>query len=130
MSRNRGRYEESGVEKDKETEENKMPRHEKHPPFRWVSIWVFFYCRTGDFLRFLTQAYPPGGVIYIYIYACWRVSSRTTLGGCRELIPLPPEFPYHLLRGPFRTIQIWFLKDFCVKIWSQLVFWGFQPLLN
>ena len=39
-----------------------MPRHEKHPPFRWVSIWGIFYCKTGDFLRFLTQAYPPGGV--------------------------------------------------------------------
>ena len=57
-------------ENDKETEEDKMPRHEKHPPFRWVSIWGIFYFKVGDFLRFLTQAYPPGGVraIYIYIY--------------------------------------------------------------
>ena len=35
---------------------------------------AFFYCKTGDFLRFLTQAYPPGGVraIYIYIYVHLR----------------------------------------------------------
>ena len=47
-----------------------MPRHEKHPPFRWVSLGGTFYCKTGDFLRFLSQTYPPGGVraIYIYIY--------------------------------------------------------------
>ena len=53
-----------------------MPRHEKHPPFRWVSICGIFCCKTGDLLRFLTQAYPPGGVraiciyVYLYIYMC------------------------------------------------------------
>ena len=67
MSRNREICEESG-EKDKETEEDKMPRHEKHPPFRWVSICGIFYCKTGDFFKIFD---PPGGVraIYIYIYA-------------------------------------------------------------
>ena len=39
-------------EKNQETEKDKMPRHEKHPPFRWVSIWGIFYCETGDLLRF------------------------------------------------------------------------------
>ena len=67
MSRNRGKHEESGG-KRQETEEDKMPRHEKHPPFRWVSIWANFYYKTGDVLTFLTQAYPPGGVRAIYIY--------------------------------------------------------------
>ena len=68
MSRNRGRYEESGETKGKEREADKMPRHEKHPPFRWVSIWSIFYCKTGDFLRILTQVYPPGGVRAMYSY--------------------------------------------------------------
>ena len=27
-----------------------------------------FYCKTEEFLGFLTRAYPPGGVIYVYIY--------------------------------------------------------------
>ena len=54
-------------EKDKEIEEDKMPRREKHPPFRWVSIWGIFCCKTGDFLRFLTQAYPPGGIRAIFL---------------------------------------------------------------
>ena len=45
--------------KDKETEEDKMPKHEKHLPFRWVSIGGLFHCKTGESLRFLTQAYPP-----------------------------------------------------------------------
>ena len=47
-----------------------MPRHEKHPPFIWESILGIFTVKTGDFLRFLTQAYPLGGVraLYIYIY--------------------------------------------------------------
>ena len=49
--------------KDKETEADKMPRHEEHSPFRWASVWGIVCCKTGDFvLRCLTQAYPPGGV--------------------------------------------------------------------
>ena len=27
-----------------------------------------FHYKIGDFFEILTQAYPPGGVIYIYIY--------------------------------------------------------------
>ena len=42
-------------EKNKETEEDKMPEHEQHPPFRWVSIWGIFHCKTGEFLRFLKR---------------------------------------------------------------------------
>ena len=49
MSRNRGKYEESGGEKDKETDEDKMLRHEKHPPSEWVSIWVFIAVKLGIF---------------------------------------------------------------------------------
>ena len=36
-------------EKAKEIEEDKMPRHEKHPPFRWVSIWGIFTVKLGIF---------------------------------------------------------------------------------
>ena len=68
MSRNIGKYEESGGEKDKYTEEDRMPRHEKHPPFRWVPFWGIFYCKTGDVLRFWTQTCPPGGVRAKNIY--------------------------------------------------------------
>ena len=50
----------AGGEKDKKKEAANMPRHEKHPPFRWVSTWGIFYCKTGDFfLRFLTQPSVP-----------------------------------------------------------------------
>ena len=36
---------------------------------------AFFTVKLGILLRFLTQAYPPRGVIaiYIYIYICLRV---------------------------------------------------------
>ena len=62
MSRSRGRYEESRREKDKETEEDTLPKHEKHPPFRSVSLGGIFNCKIGggDSLRLLTQAYPRG----------------------------------------------------------------------
>ena len=49
MPRYRGSYEESGGEKDKETEEDKMARHEKHPHFEWVSIWGIFSIELGIF---------------------------------------------------------------------------------
>ena len=34
-----------------ETEEDKMPRHEKYPPFRWVSIGGIFTVRLEIFLE-------------------------------------------------------------------------------
>ena len=44
-----------GAKKDKGTEEDKMSRHEKHPPLGGCLFGAIFHCKTGDFLRFLTQ---------------------------------------------------------------------------
>ena len=45
MSWNRGNMK-NQREADKETEVNKMTGHENHPPFRWVSTWGNFCCKT------------------------------------------------------------------------------------
>ena len=44
--------------KDKETEEDTIPRHEKHLPFRWMSVWGIFCCKTGDFLEIFDPSVP------------------------------------------------------------------------
>ena len=41
-----------GGRNDKETEEEEMPRHEKHPPFRWVSMGAFFIVKLVIFWDF------------------------------------------------------------------------------
>ena len=45
--------------KDKEAEEDKLPRNAKHPPFKWVCG-----CLLGAFFlpNWVLKAYPPGGV--------------------------------------------------------------------
>ena len=78
-----------------------MPRHEKHPPFRWVAIWGSFCCKNWGFLRFLTQAYPPGGVRAIFLFCNPKVFRKE--GHCWEQKKINTKHK-HFSDGPCRTI--------------------------
>ena len=62
-----------------------MPRHEKHPLFRWVSILGIFNCIIGDVFEISTQAYPPEGVTAIFFPKAINQKFRKGVGGQRGL---------------------------------------------
>ena len=65
------------MNKDKENEGKKRPKHKEHPPFRWVLFWRFFATKLEILEMFLNQTpdqerfgpfvlIPEGGVVQTF----------------------------------------------------------------
>ena len=59
MRRTRGKQ-------DRETDENKSPEREEHPPFGWVSSGADFYCKIGN-SEILEPNLPTSGLSHICV---------------------------------------------------------------
>ena len=67
-----------------------------------LGVWLFgafFIVKLGIFLRFLTQAHPPGGVGAIYIYACKNKKLSLMQSAC------PGPFPNK--NRPSKVYKMW-----------------------